>query len=182
MWKKYFKQLSLPESYISITLGFLVVIVGGLLLYNYFNKNKQGESSVKEVVSEEKAKEEKVGLPTTHTISEGETLWSIALKYYNSGYNWVTLAKENNLANSDVIAVGSVLNIPQAETIKPVEGVTSSTAVEPVKQYTVVKGDNLWNISVAQYGDGFAWTNIAKSNNLVNPNLIHPGNVLTLPR
>lgn len=182
MWKKYLKQLSLPESYISITLGFLVVIVGGLLLYNYFNKNKQSESSVKEIVSEEKAKDEKVGLPATHTVAEGETLWSIAEKYYNSGYNWVTLAKDNKLANPDNVQAGVVLNIPQAETIKPVEGVTSSTAVEPVMQYTVVKGDNLWNIAVAQYGDGFAWTKIASVNNLVNPSIIHPGNVLTLPR
>jgi nucleoid-associated protein YgaU len=45
-----------------------------------------------------------------------------------------------------------------------------------------VKGDSLWKIAVRAYGDGYKWVSIAKANKLVNPNLIHSGNVLTLPR
>jgi nucleoid-associated protein YgaU len=48
--------------------------------------------------------------------------------------------------------------------------------------YTVVRGDNLWNIAVRAYGDGFRWVEIAKANKLVNPHLIHAGNKFTLPR
>lgn len=48
--------------------------------------------------------------------------------------------------------------------------------------YTVVKGDTLWDISVRAYGNGYRWVEIAKLNNLKNPNLIHPGNVFNLPR
>lgn len=48
-------------------------------------------------------------------------------------------------------------------------------------QYTVVQGDSLWNIAVAKYNDGYRWTEIARLNNLDNPDLIHPGNVLQLP-
>ena len=48
--------------------------------------------------------------------------------------------------------------------------------------YTVVKGDNLWNIAVRAYGDGFRWTEIAEANNLVNPSIIHRGNVFVIPR
>jgi nucleoid-associated protein YgaU len=40
----------------------------------------------------------------------------------------------------------------------------------------------LWTIAVRAYGDGYKWTEIAKANKLVNPNLIHPGNVFVLPR
>lgn len=182
MWKKYLKQLNLPESYISITLGFLVVIVAGLLLYNYFSKNKPSDTTSKDASTEEKRAVEIATLPTTHTVSENETLWSIAEKYYQSGYNWVTIASGNKLANPDLITVGQSLIIPKAETIKPASGEISAAAVEPVKIYTVVPGDNLWNIAVREYGDGYAWTKIASANNLVNPNLIHTGNVLTLPR
>lgn len=46
----------------------------------------------------------------------------------------------------------------------------------------MVKGDHLWGIAVRAYGDGYKWVEIARENNLVNPNLIHPGNVLSLPR
>lgn len=48
--------------------------------------------------------------------------------------------------------------------------------------YTVVSGDNLWNIAVRAYGDGFRWKEIAQANNLINPSLIHRGNVFIIPR
>lgn len=184
MWKKYLKQLSMPESYISITLGFLVVIVAGLLIYNYFTaKDKISEQvATKESVEEIKKTDEAGNLPLRHTVAQKETLWSIAEKYYKSGYNWVSIVKENNLRNADIIQVGQELIIPKADIIKPVSGTISASATEPEKTYTVIKGDNLWNISVREYGDGFSWPKIAKTNNLVNPNLIHPGNLLKLPR
>jgi nucleoid-associated protein YgaU len=49
-------------------------------------------------------------------------------------------------------------------------------------KYTVVKGDSLWTIAERAYGDGYKWVEIAKENKLVNPNVIHTGNVFTLPR
>ena len=48
--------------------------------------------------------------------------------------------------------------------------------------YTVVRGDNLWTISVRAYGDGYQWVKIAKANKLVNPNVIHRGNKFIIPR
>ena len=184
MWKKYLKQLNLPESYVSITLGFLVVLVAGILMYNYLSKNKTtqnpGEQQKEEAKTEESKKEENTSLPTTHKVTLGENLWSIAEKYYNSGYNWVSIAKENKLANANDIKTGQELSIPKAEIITPIIGDVSSSATE-MKTYTVVKGDNLWKIAVSQYGDGYAWTKIANANKLVNANLIHPGNVLRLP-
>jgi len=48
--------------------------------------------------------------------------------------------------------------------------------------YTVVAGDDLWDIAVRAYGDGYKWVEIARANKLENPNIIHPGNVFTLPR
>ncbi len=180
MWKKYLKQLSLPESFISITLGFLVVIVAGLLLFNYLNRGKtgNGERAQKE---NKNLQEEIAVLPTKHIIADGETLWSIAEKYYSSGYNWVTLAKENNLANADNIYSGQELNIPTAETIRPDSENISSSQTQVVKNYTVNTVDNLLDIAVKEYNDGYAWTKIAKANNLVNPDLIHTGNVLIIP-
>jgi nucleoid-associated protein YgaU len=156
--------------------------VAGLLLYNYFSKNKPGETTPNETSTEEKRAVEVAILPTTHTVSDNETLWSIAEKYYQSGYNWVTIVSENKLENPDLITAGQSLVIPKAETIKPASGEISAAAVEPAKTYTVIPGDNLWSIAVREYGDGFSWTKIAKANNLVNPDLIHAGNILTLPR
>ncbi len=50
--------------------------------------------------------------------------------------------------------------------------------------YTVVKGDCLWNIAKAFYGNGALYTIIYNANKDViggNPNLIYPGQVLTIP-
>lgn len=182
MWKKYLKKLSLPESYVSITLGFLVVIVAGLLMYNYLTKSKTGDVKTIGEKGKETTMEEIAELPTTYTVKDGDTLWSIAEKHYGSGYNWVTLVKENNLNNPDQIKTGDELKVPKAEVIRAPEDNVSSTAVSQATTYTVVKGDNLWNIAVREYGDGFVWTKIAKANNLTNPNIIHSGNVLKLPR
>lgn len=182
MLKKYLKQLSLPESYISITLGFLVVIVAGLLTYNYFSKNKTSQTPSSTVVTENKTTQESTELPTSHTVVEGETLWSIAEKFYKSGYNWTTIAAENKLADANSIETGQVLSLPKADTIRPESENISASQTEAPKTYTVQQGDDLWNIAVKEYADGYAWTKIASANNLVNPNLIHPGNILSLPR
>lgn len=48
--------------------------------------------------------------------------------------------------------------------------------------YTVVQGDTLWSIAQKAYGDPYRWVDIAEANDLINPNLIHPGNTFTLPR
>jgi LysM repeat protein len=51
------------------------------------------------------------------------------------------------------------------------------------RTYTVVKGDNLWNISKRFYGNGAFWPRIYNANrNLIgNPNLIYPGQVFVIP-
>jgi nucleoid-associated protein YgaU len=48
--------------------------------------------------------------------------------------------------------------------------------------YTAQAGDTLWDIAVRAYGNGEKWTEIAKANNLTNPQIIHRGNSFTLPR
>lgn len=179
MWKKLRKKLDLPESYISITLGFLVVLVVGILTYNFFVR-RQVEQKKEEAKVEEGKKEEAVAeLPTTYKVQAGDDLWKIAEKHYKSGYNWVTIAQTNNLVNPDRILVGQELKLPKAEVIRPPGEVSAITAATP-KEYTVVKGDTLWNIAEKQLGSGYAWTNIAKFNNLANPDVIHPGNVFKL--
>ena len=51
------------------------------------------------------------------------------------------------------------------------------------KTYTVKKGDCLWNIAKLLLGDGSRYTEIYALNRdkITNPNLIYPGQVLTIP-
>jgi len=49
------------------------------------------------------------------------------------------------------------------------------------RTYTVVSGDTLWAISERFYGDGNKYQVIADASGVSNPDLIHPGQVLTIP-
>ncbi len=143
---------------------------------------------VEDVKQEITDKKTSSGLPKTYTVTEGDDLWNISEKLYKSGYSWVDIAKANNLANPSVIHAGVKLTIPDVkpkiiatEKQEKVSEVQSANAIKG-DSYTVVSGDNLWNIAVRAYGDGFRYVEIAKTNNVTNPDLIFSGNKLTIPR
>ena len=181
--KSILKALKLNESTISMVLGALVIVVVGVLVINYFKGKETGTTLPTGVTTER----ESLSLPRTHTVVAGETLWSISERYYDSGYNWVDIAKENDLANAGLIEVGQKLSVPDvpAKAVTVSEGkVVSETSGSAISgsTYEVVKGDSLWDISVRAYGDGYRWVEVAKENKLANPNIIHAGNILILPR
>ena len=180
--KLILKALKLNESTISMVLGALVIVFVGVLVINYFKGREAGTTLPGGVNTETQGN---LSLPRTHTVAKGETLWKIAEIYYQSGYNWVDIAKENNLTNAGSIEVGQVLTIPNVTPKKATVTTTNVQAAESTiggSTYQVVRGDNLWDIAVRAYGDGYKWVEIAKENKLVNPNLIHAGNILILPR
>ena len=68
------------------------------------------------------------------------------------------------------------------ETTAP-ESAGAAGAVEREKTYTVVSGDSLSKIAKRQYGDANKWKAIYEANKdkIKDPDLIYPGQVLTLP-
>ena len=165
-----------------MVLGAIVILIVGSLVVNYL-RNREG-SVPEELLRQNNSVEsgQKV-----HTVEAGETLWSIAEKYNNDGFSWVDIAEENKMTDASVIEVGQELVIPnteeelEAEAEVMTETDDSENAIS-AETYEVVHGDSLWDIAVRAYGDGYKWVEIAKENNLVNPNVIHAGNVLVLPR
>ena len=145
--------------------GALVIVIVGIFVVNYF-KDKSG-LTLPEGLTTNSTKE--------YVVVKGDSLWSIAEANYGDGFKWKDLAKDNNLSSS-TLEIGQKLVISEIVTVAPTEQTISSSS------YTVVTGDSLWQIAVRSYGDGYAWTRIATANGLANPNLIHAGNMLTLPR
>lgn len=69
-------------------------------------------------------------------------------------------------------------------TVQETRAAETSPAPESPKTYTVKKGDCLWKIAKQFYGNGVQYTKIYDANRSVvggNPNLIYPGQVLTIP-
>lgn len=181
--QNFVSQIKLGESYTSLFLGAVVVIVVLFLVFSFIKSRNlnRGQTGSTSTTSQQEMKN---SIPKTYTVKEGDDLWHIAQNLYGSGYNWVDLANANNLTNPGVIFSGNKLTVPD---VKP-KIITSDQNTMATNQsikadsYTVEKGDYLWDIAVRAYGDGYKWVDIAKANNLTNPDLIFSGNVLKLPR
>lgn len=181
------KNLSVPvvnESLVSLILGVVIVILVGLLAFNYFRNNRPSQISENDIPAEQETTDGEIteatstiSLPATHVVKAGENLWNIAEKYYSSGFNYVDIAKENKLSDASQIEVGQKLVIPNVPSYSPnrLSSITGSS-------YTVVKSDSLWTIALRAYGDPYRWVEIAKVNKLTNADTIHAGNVLSIPR
>lgn len=193
------------QSKLSMVLGALIVLVIGVLVFNYFNKNKADLGPAQQTQQLADVSADK--LPGKYTVKEGDTLFLIAEKYYNDGEKFTEIAKANNLSDVNAIETGQALEIPKlasdvaqasmepsvapsvepSATPTPVLGTGGAdTTVWGAKidsdTYTVVEGDWLSTISARAYGDIYSYQKIAEANNIPNPDLIYPGQVLKLPR
>ncbi|WP_018599774.1 LysM peptidoglycan-binding domain-containing protein [Mycobacterium sp. 155] len=77
-------------------------------------------------------------------------------------------------AAPELAAVEEPAPAPEPEPAAP------PTAPEP-RTYTVESGDTLWAIAERFYGDGNRYQEIANASGIANPDLINPGQVLTIP-
>ena len=204
----YFEKLETEvrsnQSTLSLVLGGLIVLVVGVLIFNYFNRSTPQLGPAQQTGEGDVSAE---NLPGKYTVKEGDTLFLIADKYYKDGYKYNEIAKANNLSDVNSVEVGQVLEIPKLEVAVAETPATTPQNVVPAGEkgaemdtgtgggnitvwgskieggsYTVVEGDWLSKIAGRAYGDIYAYDKLAKANNIPNPDLIEPGMVLKLPR
>jgi len=107
-----------------------------------------------------------VPTPITYTVVTGDTLWGIAGRY---GTTVSKLASVNHISDDNLIFPGDVLSVP-ASTNEPDASNRDGT-------YTVREGDTLWSIA-ARFDSTVSV--LAATNNVTDPNLIFPGQVLVV--
>jgi nucleoid-associated protein YgaU len=122
-------------------------------------------------------------IPSVVRVEPGDSLWKIAARYLGDARAWPRLAAANpHLANPNLIHPGDVLQLPSASEISNLKSeIAPATPSAKGPAVRVVLGDTLWHLARTQFGRGSAWTCIAEANRLRNPDLILPGQTLTLP-
>jgi nucleoid-associated protein YgaU len=104
------------QNTLSLVLGALIVVVVGILLFNYFNRQ---EPQITENAENQKQTAEgdvsPENLPGEYTIKEGDTLFLIAEKYYGDGFKYTEIVEANSLASADTVEIGQKLTIPKLE-------------------------------------------------------------------
>lgn len=215
-WNKLNYEAETNQSKLSMVLGALIILVVGILVFNYFNQQKPALGPSQQAENTQDVAPQ--NLPGKYKVKDGDTLYQIAQTYYQDGYQYTEVAKANNLTDPNSLEVGQILDIPKlsfhtaASQASPSANeqaspqTTPSGNTPPVSEpsvqntqpsgpmdtvwgpaitsdiYIVKEGDWLSKISARSYGDIFAYGKIAAANNIQNPDLILPGQVLKIPR
>ena len=132
--------------------------------------------------------------PVWHTDTKGAKDVKLVLQ---DDRNVVLYAKDGPAWSSKTDTTEPPPPAPEAEAeapaVAPAAEEAPAPAAEPAppppppppppapRTYTVVSGDTLWAISERFYGDGNKYQVIADASGVSNPDLIHPGQVLTIP-
>lgn len=165
------------DSLISMGLGALVVVVSGILLFNYFNNQTpqlikdQGQKSIAVASSNPKTSEE------LKTNSKAEEVRESA-----------PIASPKATATQKATATPRVSESPKPkDTPKAVATATVAASLQSENSslptsYTVLPGDSLWAVSQRFYGTGYEWKKIALANNITGSYTLEKGQVITVPK
>jgi nucleoid-associated protein YgaU len=125
------------RSVVNLVLGAAVLVVLGVVLFNFLSSQKQTNQDLgpsQQTENTQTGDVAKENLPGKYTIKEGDTLFIIAQKYYDDGYKFSDLAKANKILDENNIQVGQVLDIPKLETAQASPTANSVAEASPTTE------------------------------------------------
>lgn len=130
--------------------------------------------------------------PVWHTDTKGKKDVKLVLQddrnlvlYAADGPAWSTHTETDTPPAPEAAQEGAAEE-PDAPVAEAVAEPAPTAAAEPepepaARTYTVESGDTLWAIAERFYGDGNRYQAIADASGISDPDLIQPGQVLTIP-
>ncbi len=120
-----------------------------------------------------------------HTIVAGESLWTIAVEYYDAGHLWPRIKEANPGLDEGRLEVGRSIVIPPKEGAVAGHPTTAPTTQPAARRhvYVVEIGDTLTSIARGVLGDPNRWDEIYELNRdkLASPDVVPVGLELKLP-
>lgn len=163
--------------------------------YAVYKSGFQGASYFLDYFEELKISKQPFQFLVSRTMPNGKVLFSTNIKVSMEDYKITEDAKNGfdlkvkislkqyREYSTKTVNIQIQASKPKA-TVQPTRAAETSPAPAASQTYTVVRGDCLWNIAKRFYGNGAKYTVIYNANRGViggNPNLIYPGQVLTIP-
>ena len=125
--------------------------------------------------------------PIWHTDTKGKKGVRLVLQddrnlvlYAGDGPAWSTHTETDNPPPAAEAAEETAAAEPVEEAVAD-EPIAEAAPEPAARTYTVVSGDTLWAIAERFYGDGNKYQVIADASGVANPDLIYPGQELTIP-
>ena len=116
-----------------------------------------------------------------YTVQPGDSLWSIAFRFYGTGAFWRRIYEDNMtvIQNPNRIYPGQKLVIRLADSDRAGDALTGAKG----RIYTVMMGENLWTIAKKVYGNGMLWERIYQANRelIFDPRRIYAGQRIVIP-
>lgn len=124
------------ESYTSLILGIVVVIISTILLVSFIRnynlaKLSNQQPDISATKTENVNQQSKPG--GSYVVQEGDDLWTIAEKIYNDGYQWEAIARANNLSAPNDLSAGTTLQLPRVEA-KPQPETIATVSIAPTRE------------------------------------------------
>lgn len=191
-----FDYLRFGESYTSLILGIVVVIIGTVLLLSLVRTRNtpgprtEGQFSVQT--------DDEVNNATRSAMAQEK---GVVLKATDSKPTDVPKPTNTPIPTRKPTVVPTATSKPKAvvkistrPTATPTKKAVAQPTPTPKKDvaknsttvqggtYVVKTGDSLWTIAEATYKSGYNWVDIARSNKLSNPDSLENGQKLTLPK
>ena len=184
------------QSFIAVVVVIAVILIGGIIIFNnrdqgevteeaasQSNQLEQKETEIEEHKSkkEEAATEDKEDLQKQLDEKESklQSLSDEAINQLKDEIRDLT-EEEKTASDEDKENLKSQISEKQTQlgTLQEEEKISEEKGLPP--KYTVAKGDHLWAIATKFYNDGYKWTVLAAENNIQNPDIILPGQKLTV--
>lgn len=172
-------KINWQESYASLILGAIIVIILGLLVANFLTRRGQQQIDGGEQVSQPTQQEIGTAGGEYKTVA-GDSLSAISQKFYQTEEFWPQLAQANKIANPNVLFVDLSLKIPAKSEVESLRGQQVATT------YNVASGETFFTIAEKVYRDGSKWPVLHQANGsqrLPNGNpLVFADSTIVVPR
>ncbi|MCB9932578.1 MAG: LysM peptidoglycan-binding domain-containing protein [Planctomycetes bacterium] len=98
---------------LTLLVGF-VVMLGSVMLFKLgLDKMTDAEAATSDAYAQVNVDMNRRAI--LYRVQSGDTLWSLADRFYGQGRRWEEIARANNISNGDGLVAGAIIKIPLAE-------------------------------------------------------------------